>query len=57
MSSPVPKSKLAGGQCLIIIGTEGVEAQAVAAIHTVRGIGYMLDTPEKAVETTLEQVT
>jgi DNA-binding response OmpR family regulator len=26
-------------------------------IHTVRGIGYMLDTPEKAVETPLEQVT
>jgi two-component system copper resistance phosphate regulon response regulator CusR len=26
-------------------------------IHTVRGIGYMLDTPEKAVETSMEQVT
>src|SRR5271155_5109116 len=26
-------------------------------IHTVRGIGYMLDTPEKAVETPVEQVT
>ena len=26
-------------------------------IHTVRGIGYMLDTPEKAVEAQMEQVT
>src|SRR6202050_144127 len=26
-------------------------------IHTVRGIGYMLDTPEKVVETAVEQVT
>ena len=26
-------------------------------IHTVRGIGYMLDTPEKAVETRVEQAT
>jgi hypothetical protein len=26
-------------------------------IHTVRGIGYMLDTPEKAVETPVEQAT
>src|SRR6202163_879396 len=26
-------------------------------IHTVRGIGYMLDTPEKAVETHVEQAT
>src|ERR1700719_3708307 len=30
---------------------------AIKMIHTVRGIGYMLDTPEKAVETPLEQVT
>src|SRR5271170_5961129 len=30
---------------------------AAKMIHTVRGIGYMLDTPEKAVETQLEQVT
>jgi len=29
----------------------------VKMIHTVRGIGYMLDTPEKAVETAVEQVT
>ena len=26
-------------------------------IHTVRGIGYMLATPEKAVETAVEQIT
>ena len=30
---------------------------AIKMIHTVRGIGYMLDTPEKAVETQVEQVT
>src|ERR1700758_2508829 len=29
----------------------------IKMIHTVRGIGYMLDTPEKAVETQVEQVT
>src|ERR1700691_1965671 len=29
----------------------------VKMIHTVRGIGYMLDTPEKLVETQMEQVT
>jgi two-component system copper resistance phosphate regulon response regulator CusR len=29
----------------------------VKMIHTVRGIGYMLDTPEKAVETAVEQAT
>jgi DNA-binding response OmpR family regulator len=29
----------------------------VKMIHTVRGIGYMLDTPEKAVETPVEQAT
>src|ERR1700734_2403989 len=29
----------------------------IKMIHTVRGIGYMLDTPEKAVETRVEQVT
>jgi hypothetical protein len=26
-------------------------------IHTVRGIGYMLDTPEKIMEMPVEQVT
>src|ERR1700735_2753439 len=30
---------------------------AVKMIHTVRGIGYMLDTPEKAAEMAVEQVT
>jgi predicted helicase len=30
MSSPVPKSKLAGGQCLIIIGTEGAVRAGLA---------------------------
>src|SRR5271170_7446058 len=29
----------------------------VKMIHTVRGIGYMLDTPEKAMETSAEQMT
>jgi hypothetical protein len=41
MSSPVPKSKLAGGQCLIIIGTEGFdlrqEPRGKAARRDLRG--------------------